>query len=102
MHRHRGVSLDQLIGTIPLTALLIGMAILIDVAVSRELARGELNMTIIIGVAALTLISVCNWRWGVLILLAYVTVEGFVILLLYPSSTPQLFKDALVVAVYAG
>ncbi len=43
-----------------------------------------------------------RWRWGILAVLVYVTVEGLVGNLLYPETYPVLLKDGLIAGAYVG
>ncbi len=71
--------------------------------VAALVARFDLGIVlataVVLGLCATALFC---WRRGVLLLLGYVTIEGVVSALLYPSTLPLLFKDALVLAIYAG
>jgi hypothetical protein len=56
----------------------------------------------VVFVAGLCAVAIHSWRAGVFLLLGYVTIEGLVSAMLYPSTLPLLFKDALLIAVYLG
>lgn len=58
-------------------------------------------------VVALTVLTMAfaftlAWRRGVYLILVYVTIEGFVTNLLYPSTVPLFFKDFLIAGAYLG
>lgn len=56
----------------------------------------------VVFVAGLCAVAIRSWRAGVFLLLGYVTIEGLVSAMLYPSTLPLLSKDALLIAVYLG
>jgi hypothetical protein len=57
--------------------------------------------TVLIG-AGIAFAVTLRWRWGILAVLVYVTVEGLVGNLLYPETYPVLLKDALIAGAYVG
>ena len=57
--------------------------------------------TVLIG-AGIAFAATLRWRWGILAVLVYVTVEGLVGNLLYPETYPVLLKDGLIAGAYVG
>jgi hypothetical protein len=57
--------------------------------------------TVLIG-AGIAFAVTLRWRWGILAVLVYVTVEGLVGNLLYPETYPVLLKDGLIAGAYVG
>ena len=51
---------------------------------------------------AVAFVFTLQWRRGVYVILAYVTIEGFVANVFYPSTVPLFFKDFLIAGAYLG
>jgi hypothetical protein len=70
-------------------------------AVARGYGLPALGLTVFVGAVVL---AVCNWRWAIVGLLAYMPFSGLPIIALYPHTTvPVLVKDFLfVLPAYLG
>lgn len=90
------------LGRVAITLALVAVAVGLQVVAIGGLVVGRIEPLVILAIVVLSALSLWRWRWGVLLVLVYVTVEGFVTNLLYPSITPLFFKDAMVVAVCLG
>ncbi len=62
----------------------------------------DLELLFVIAAVIGALLSAWRWRWGLLAVLLYVTVEGLVTNSLYPATVPLFFKDMLLAASYLG
>ena len=81
--------------------LLLGLMGGVQAAAYGPLALGMERIVLLIALAggfAFTL----QWRQGIYLILVYVTIEGFVTNLLYPSTLPLLYKDFLIAGAYLG
>jgi hypothetical protein len=74
----------------------------LGVAATWSLAHGGVAAPLLLLIGVILAATAMRWRWGVYLLVLYVTVEGAVTNLLYPSPYPLLFKDAVVLCIYAG
>jgi hypothetical protein len=82
-----------------MVGVLLGLAVYFSA--SAWLAWDLPRASVLFGAAAAFTVTL-RWRWGVVAVLVYVTVEGLVGNLLYPETFPVLLKDGLISGAYLG